>query len=551
MRPLRLLLSVVAVACALAVFMVVTSFVQGQMNHLRASHELTETTPLENAPPIVAFTTVALGGFRGLLADYLWLRQNRIQEEGNYFEMVQLGSWIIKLQPRFTGAAAFLGWNMAYNISVTFNDYEDRWRWVQRGIELIRDEALVYNPADPLLFKELSWIYLHKLGQDMDDANRYYKTKLALQVGKTLGTYPPDWQGLASAPLTESTLHAALGSKTEFWKLLGELQLSFDEFEARFRETGKFPDSFPLDRLTPADRTTVELSLRSRWLRAAFKLDPALIVEMNRKYGNFDWRLPQAHGIYFALRGLAYAPGNKDLNCERNVFQGLNAAFKGGRLVYARDIGNFETTPNLDLLAATNQAYVDSMTNHEENSSVKAGYENFLIDTTVILFTFGKEKQASEFLQKLRDLFAGNAKYKKRLEDFVLTELAEDMGSATTYQAQATVQGFLLEACKWLVFDETERAAAYEKMALACWKKYMNDLGEGSKDRRGLPPIEQMKKVMIEDISTSGRYPPAFVASIRQVLGLPPMPAPPPPQPPRAPPAGAPGPQAPAAAPAP
>ena len=45
---------------------------------------------LDNSPPLVAFTTVALGGFRGILADVLWLRAIRMQEEGNYFELVQL-----------------------------------------------------------------------------------------------------------------------------------------------------------------------------------------------------------------------------------------------------------------------------------------------------------------------------------------------------------------------------------------------------------------------------------------------------------------------------
>ena len=34
----------------------------------------TRLTALENAPPMLAFTTVALGGFRGLIANALWVR---------------------------------------------------------------------------------------------------------------------------------------------------------------------------------------------------------------------------------------------------------------------------------------------------------------------------------------------------------------------------------------------------------------------------------------------------------------------------------------------
>ena len=61
----------------------------------------------DNMPPLVALTTVALGGFRGLIADVLWLRATRMQEEGKYFEIVQLSDWITKLEPRFTPVWSF------------------------------------------------------------------------------------------------------------------------------------------------------------------------------------------------------------------------------------------------------------------------------------------------------------------------------------------------------------------------------------------------------------------------------------------------------------
>ena len=98
--------------------------------------------PLENAPPVLAFTTVALGGFRGLIANALWIRANDLQEEDKYFEMVQLADWITKLQPHFTTVWVHQAWNMAYNISIKFNDMNDRWLWVLRGIELLRDRGL-------------------------------------------------------------------------------------------------------------------------------------------------------------------------------------------------------------------------------------------------------------------------------------------------------------------------------------------------------------------------------------------------------------------------
>ena len=116
------------------------------------THRLRYTGNIRNAPPLVAISTVALGSFRGIIADLLWLRLQALQNKKSYFEMVQLSQWIVDLQPHFSGATRFLAWNMAYNISVTCSSSVDRWRWVNEGIKLIRDKAIEYNPDDPGIY---------------------------------------------------------------------------------------------------------------------------------------------------------------------------------------------------------------------------------------------------------------------------------------------------------------------------------------------------------------------------------------------------------------
>src|SRR5215469_3885257 len=155
--------------------------VQQSLNADRDSLGLTRTTAvLENAPPALAFTTVALGGFRGLISNFLWIRANDLQQDDKFFEAAQLADWITKLEPTFTQVWLFQAWNMAYNISVKFKEnkpgiYTDRWNWLQRGIELLRDEGLRYNPNSILIYRELGWFFQHKMGQNLDDANMYYK----------------------------------------------------------------------------------------------------------------------------------------------------------------------------------------------------------------------------------------------------------------------------------------------------------------------------------------------------------------------------------------
>ena len=61
--------------------------------------------------PLMAFCTGALGGFRGLIADILFLRLQFLQEKEKYFEINELGHLILQLQPDMGEAAAHLGWN--------------------------------------------------------------------------------------------------------------------------------------------------------------------------------------------------------------------------------------------------------------------------------------------------------------------------------------------------------------------------------------------------------------------------------------------------------
>ena len=115
-----------ALICVTLVLLFGVNRMERRLDGAVAEHNLRFTGQIKNAPPLVTFTTVALGSFRGLVADLLWLRAGSLQEKGSYFEMVQLARWITDLQPTFSGATAYLAWNMAYNISVTCSSFEDR-----------------------------------------------------------------------------------------------------------------------------------------------------------------------------------------------------------------------------------------------------------------------------------------------------------------------------------------------------------------------------------------------------------------------------------------
>ena len=145
----------------------------------RDRYGLTQAPAVDNMPPLAAFTTVALGGFRGILADLLWMRAGRLQDEGRFFELAQLSDWIARLQPRSPAIWAYHAWNMAYNIPALLPDPADRWRWVKSGIALLRDDGMALNPGSARLHRELAWLYLHKLGSDDDSCAPYYRARFA------------------------------------------------------------------------------------------------------------------------------------------------------------------------------------------------------------------------------------------------------------------------------------------------------------------------------------------------------------------------------------
>ena len=142
----------------------------------------------------------ALGSFQGMVLDVLWMRVEKMKSEGKYHEAVQLSDLITTIQPHFAAVWVDRSHNLAYNISVGQKTPEERWMWVERGVNLLRNKGIPLNPRSIDIYKQLSWIYVHKIGQDADDHHRFYKQRVALRWSLVLG--PPVSQD--AEPVVES-----------------------------------------------------------------------------------------------------------------------------------------------------------------------------------------------------------------------------------------------------------------------------------------------------------------------------------------------------------
>ncbi len=128
--------------------------------------------------PALSMLSVALGSCRGVLAEILWLRIGDLQRQCRYAEIVPLTEILVTLEPSSEEGWAFNAWNLAYNVSSAHQEASERWRWVCRGVGLLK-RGLAVNPRSVLLMRQMGWLFENKIGGDLDTAGSYYRAHLA------------------------------------------------------------------------------------------------------------------------------------------------------------------------------------------------------------------------------------------------------------------------------------------------------------------------------------------------------------------------------------
>jgi hypothetical protein len=349
-------------------------------------------TATEGQPPNVSLG-IAMGAFRGIFVNFLWIRAHQLKEDGRYYEALDLSKAITTLQPRFPQVWAFHAWNMAYNISVNSQTPAERWRWVNAGIHLLRSQGVIHNPNDLLIHRELGWIFLHKVGGYMDDANPFYKRQLAGEWSLVLGPPPAvgpsyrdrerakqtfvDWlQPVASAPDTPDQLYARSPKARELVDRI-RTELRFDPdwqlnqnyvvleaisgsgtrplFEQHFTERQRAMLALMRDPQYEQAWKDVLSYIRKRMLVDDYRMEPERMIRLTQQYGPLDWRHWGAHGLYWSTRGIenamtrVSASNVKDfdfLNANRVAVQSLQDLWRTGDVYF--DLLGFIRDPEDD-----------------------------------------------------------------------------------------------------------------------------------------------------------------------------------------------------------
>ena len=125
---------------------------------------------------------VMLGGFRGILSEIVWFQADRLESRGEYSRLAQIAACMTRLEPHTPEVWCYAAWNLAFNVSASMPTAEERWNWVKAGLDLLKRDALALNPANPVLAKEVAWIYLVKLSSNLDDAADYYRREYRREI---------------------------------------------------------------------------------------------------------------------------------------------------------------------------------------------------------------------------------------------------------------------------------------------------------------------------------------------------------------------------------
>jgi FKBP-type peptidyl-prolyl cis-trans isomerase len=446
-----------------------SNFAQKRLNGERGRLKLTRVQPLENAPPLLAFVTVALGGFRGLIANLLWVRATDLQQDEKFFEAVQLADWITKLQPHLTTVWVHQAWNMSYNISVKFPDNRDRWPWVRRAIELLRDDGLRYNPQEALIYRELAWIYQHKMGNNLDNAHVFYKMSWAGEMVEVLGSGNPNFDDLIN-PVTD------------------------------------------------------EQKTRAKILRETYKLDPVKMKQVDEEYGPLEWRLPESHAIFWASLGLEKSKRKDLITLRRVVYQSLDLASKRGRLVENRADNIFEFGPNIKVIPKANKAYEEMLRDDPEfRDNIQNGHRNFLKNAIASLYTHNREAESRKYFEYAVKLYPYIIRKDQDLDSFVVEYITEDADTGGVDRTKGIIEGLLERSYYDLAIDEDDQAIGYERMAKKLWERHKEKVFRADRGRVDLPPYENIKGDILNRIITfqMAGWSPALVAQLCTRLGLP------------------------------
>jgi len=130
--------------------------------------------PLQSIASIRGPTPVliaALGGFRTVAADLLWLKVDQLWDGGAWYLLPSVMESVVQLDPHFLLGWEVYGWHLAYNLNTESVLEVDKRSWLDQGLQVL-ERAVTLNPDSWQMAFELGWTCFDR-AHDMPRAAEY------------------------------------------------------------------------------------------------------------------------------------------------------------------------------------------------------------------------------------------------------------------------------------------------------------------------------------------------------------------------------------------
>lgn len=290
----------------------------------------------------------------------------------------------------------------------------------------------------------------------------------------------------------------------------------------------------------PAATQALLRFLQRKVLLEVYKLDPAKMAELIEIFGPMDWRVVDAHSLYWVNEGLIAGQetiskfGNDKINTARLIFFSLRNLYLRNRLVFEphydagteniEDIGdhayvNFNY--DLNFVESMHRAYLaygkmldPNPTPTGVGDTFRTGHQNFLTDAVIALYFAGREREANRYFQYLRDNYSQtvdgrfNPVFSKSLARYVEDNLLENISGHS--ETRNAINGCLANSYSELALGNRARYNELVMKAHSLHSKYNQGRMTQETDKMRLPPFREYRADVLRGVLGQ----PAFTPSV-------------------------------------
>jgi hypothetical protein len=162
-------------------------------------------------PAVIA----ALGGFRTVAADLLWLKAERVWDGGDWWAMLPILDAVTQLDPHFILAWQVYGWHAAYNLHAESETIVDKRYWLERGITIL-ERGVEANPDNWEMIFGLGWTLYDRAHKPWRAAEYFYRADQYPEAKSYVTRfYYRCFEGVLDIPRLMDALEYAKGRHTD------------------------------------------------------------------------------------------------------------------------------------------------------------------------------------------------------------------------------------------------------------------------------------------------------------------------------------------------